>query len=577
MKNLKESSDDKIELLSYELETTIQSFNTVIELLGELISFKSIDELFHGILNIFGNYFQIEKSLFAVRSGDIFSVVASHGFEKEISFNKSIRKPDSAAWCVNDLGSSLIVSDIMSDIRFDNYEFFEIKKPFSLISICLCDSSVYGVFQFYFDPIEISVLRGICGRLERLISIFEPHFFNRLRVIDVEEVKNKMQQQIFHASKLATIGTLAAGVAHEINNPLAIMSGYVDILSEFLKKKNISASQTEDALDWQRKSIKRIHDIVNGLRDFARQDTDNIDQIDVHKIIKENLSIVKIIYEKEDIEFLIDLNAENPVASGNVGKLQQVIMNLFSNSRDAINLKGNGTITVQTYNERNSLFVLVKDTGIGIKKENQKKIFDTFFTTKPAGKGTGLGLGISRDIINKMNGNMFMDSKEGIGTTFTIELPVIKQKSPVVETCDDEENDDSIQKYDKLSGKVLLVDDEDAIRKIVKNYLEKFGVSVVESSSGNDALLKLKYESFDYLITDIKMPHMKGGALIEHAKNISPGNPPKIVVISGNIDSELSANDRQALLNLSDGFLKKPFSKKDLYRVLVEVGSLDKK
>jgi len=117
MKNLKESSDDKIELLSYELETTIQSFNTVIELLGELISFKSIDELFHGILNIFGNYFQIEKSLFAVRSGDIFSVVASHGFEEEISFNKSIRKPDSAAWCVNDLGSSLIVSDITTLIR----------------------------------------------------------------------------------------------------------------------------------------------------------------------------------------------------------------------------------------------------------------------------------------------------------------------------------------------------------------------------------------------------------------------------------------------------------------------------
>lgn len=233
--------------------------------------------------------------------------------------------------------------------------------------------------------------------------------------------KGKIQAQLLHSAKLASIGTLASGVAHEINNPLAIIAGYAQIMEKSCK--DLCQKGNPEKIKQILNAAERASNIVKNLNNFSRQDTNNIDRVDIHSCIREVLSLVKNIFEKENLKLESHLEAEHFIVKANAGKMSQVLMNILSNAKDALKGKLNATVTISTQNTNEGLLVIISDNGQGIPPKIIKKIFDPFFTTKEPGKGTGLGLSISHTIIQSFGGTIHAKSELGIGTRFEILLP----------------------------------------------------------------------------------------------------------------------------------------------------------
>lgn len=226
--------------------------------------------------------------------------------------------------------------------------------------------------------------------------------------------KENLEKQLLQADKLATVGQLAAGVAHEINNPLGNISLYTQMLLKKTKDVN-----TKERLKVIGDETDRAAQIVKGLLDFARQSEPKLSRIDINDEIGKVLSILKP--QLKDIRINTTL-APLPLIYADSGHIQQVVMNLLKNSIQSIT--ENGEIMVKTTAKDNNVEMSISDNGRGIPKENLDKIFDPFFTTKEPGKGTGLGLSISYGIIKRHNGSIEVKSEVGKGTTFTIKLPV---------------------------------------------------------------------------------------------------------------------------------------------------------
>lgn len=255
-----------------------------------------------------------------------------------------------------------------------------------------------------------------------------------------EELKKikEQQQQLIQKSKLESLGELAAGIAHEINQPL----GGISLLLDNIQFKSLNGQLTPDYLDEKlRKSfedIDRIKMIIDHIRSFSRdQDTTDFSPLDVHEVIMNALGMIKHQYQKHDIEFVLNLNCQEPYIFGNPFKLEQVLLNLFSNARFAVrekckmlaakNIDFQKKIIISTYSDDTKIGMTIEDNGIGIAKKLQKNIFDPFFTTKSEEVGTGLGLSISYGIIKEMHGNISVESKENEFTKMIIGFPIFKK------------------------------------------------------------------------------------------------------------------------------------------------------
>ncbi len=372
-----------------------------------------------------------------------------------------------------------------------------------------------------------------------------------------EKEREQLQVQLFHASKLASIGTLAAGVAHEINNPLAVAAGFQDILKMHLKDLQVSDAKVINIFSKQERAFHRIENIVNGLRTYARSDTEILQPIDLHDVIKDTLTLIQSIFEKSSIIFEVFLDADKSSTIANIGKFQQVLMNLFTNAKDAFEESGKeGIIRIETKNESDRVVVKISDNGPGIDEKHLGTIFDPFFTTKAPGKGTGLGLSIVHSMIDQFKGQIRVDSTKGVHTTFTISLPCVEPSKHVT----------APKAHAKLAGRALIVDDEPDIRLAIVNYLGDSGLDFCEASDGVEALDILKKEPFDFLITDLKMPRMNGDVLIVEVAKIRPDT--KVIVITGGIVTEYSKEQRDIIRQYADAYLKKPLKAATLREAL---------
>lgn len=235
---------------------------------------------------------------------------------------------------------------------------------------------------------------------------------------DTTEVK-KLQQQIDQSEKLAVIGQVAAGVAHEIGNPLASISSIVQLLQRQLKDDFVT-----EQLSTIKENIDRITRIVRELVDFSRPPSYEKSYIQITDVIKTALGIVKYDKRVRKVNFETQLDPDVPRLNIVPDQLLQVFVNILINALDAIH--GNGTIKVKSYHDKDFVKVEITDNGTGMNDETIEKIFDPFFTTKEVGKGTGLGLSVSYGIIKKMNGSIEVKSKLNEGSTFTVKLPVEK-------------------------------------------------------------------------------------------------------------------------------------------------------
>ena len=247
----------------------------------------------------------------------------------------------------------------------------------------------------------------------------------RLIIVDDITERIDLESQLTQAEKLSSIGLLAAGVAHEVNTPLAVISSYAQMLAKQLHGDD----KQSVLLDKITKQTFRASEIVNSLLNFSRTSVGEFGDVDLNRVIKDTLTLLEHQFKTAGIKVEQDLHPDLPAIHGNTGKLQQVFLNLFLNAKDA--MPGGGRLTISTLNGHRAQ-VKVSDTGSGIAQENIHRIYDPFFTTKNKPNpghsgGTGLGLSVTYGIIQEHAGKIRVDSVPGRGTTFTMEFPLVRK------------------------------------------------------------------------------------------------------------------------------------------------------
>jgi len=371
-----------------------------------------------------------------------------------------------------------------------------------------------------------------------------------------EKENENLQKQLLQASRLASIGELAAGVGHEINNPLTIMSGHTELLEKKLKKMNLSELDLTKTILSQKQSIERISKIVKALMTYSKTDNNSDGVLNLNDTIENTLSLIGIIYEQDNIIIEKQFYPGDLFIKGDHGKIKQVITNLLSNAKDATINNQERKIILETNVDANRVVLKITDNGPGIESVVLDKIFDTFFTTKEVGKGAGLGLGIVKNIVENSNGTIEVKSKPGEGASVIVSWP--QELNGVLDFSNDVEKTEPLQKKDKA----LVIDDEEEIRQLMVIQLCECGLIVDEACNGQDGLDKINNNFYDYIFADIKMPQMSGDKLInilsKRKKDFG-----KIFVMTGVVDEYVEKLP-------VDGIIHKPFDFDELCDLIKE-------
>jgi two-component system, cell cycle sensor histidine kinase and response regulator CckA len=384
----------------------------------------------------------------------------------------------------------------------------------------------------------------------------------------VEIIRNISQQktlesQLLHSQKMESIGRLAGGIAHDFNNLLTIILGNVDIALLFPD----DSTQTTQRIHEIRTAAQRATGLTRQLLAFSRNQPSEPRVISPNDIITDLNKLLRRLIG-EDITLRTNLSGEHLSLKIDPAQVEQVLINLVVNARDA--MPEGGIMTIETKNVTvdkdftqhhaemtpgNYVMLAVTDTGIGMSEEVKAKIFEPFFTTKQQGKGTGLGLSTCYGIVRQNNGFIWVYSEPGFGSTFKIYLPSTNE---IVST-------ESLQLQDEstLSGNetILVVEDEAALKTLIVATLHEYGYEVIEADNGQEAIQYVvnSGKAIDLVISDVIMPRMGGKALAYEIKRIAPYM--KILFMSGYTDETIITN---GVLENSDAFLQKPFTMRSL-------------
>lgn len=363
------------------------------------------------------------------------------------------------------------------------------------------------------------------------------------------------EARLRHSQKLQTIGTLTSGIAHEFNNLLTPILGYSEILLQGVDSKD---SMYEDICEIK-KSALRAKEIIEQILVFSRNEnvTSKVMPLRVDNIIRESIKMVKAILPK-NIRVVENINSSRLIL-GNSTQLQQVLVNLYTNSYHAMKTKGGILkLNVDTVNisetecielnlsKGSYVKIQVEDTGVGMDEETLNKIFDPFFTTKKTGEGTGLGLSVVHGIVRDHNGSINVKSQINVGTIVDIYLPVAEEK-----------DDESIEQEElKLQGEgdILFIDDNISVLRMVKKALSSCGYSVTTENDSYKAMMIFDKDpfAFNVIIIDYTMPDING---IEAARYFKMKNPDvKIILVSGYIKEDIALS----YPDLFEDFMLKP-------------------
>lgn len=371
--------------------------------------------------------------------------------------------------------------------------------------------------------------------------------------------KKQSERMLFHQAKLISIGEMASGIGHEINNPLTVSVGNTLSIKKELLDMGFHNNSILEKIDKICEANDRISKIVYGLRTYSRDDTDKEEVISINDVISSTLNLVKDIYEKDGVKILFEVSPESLFVLGHKGKLQQIVMNLISNARDALEEIKKKQIIVKCESDDQYVTINVIDNGCGIPQNVIGEILNPFFTTKRAGKGTGIGLSFVNEEIKKIGGELKIQSVENKGSTFQVILP-LTQKPQEKEQAEQDENI-------SLSGNVLIVDDEEGIREILADILEDIGLNVEQADDGDTALEKVKEKNYDFICTDMKMKRMQGDQFIINAKkHISEDCA--VFIITGGVTENYMESNNNVLSDLINGQIDKPFTPKTIAKVL---------
>jgi len=239
------------------------------------------------------------------------------------------------------------------------------------------------------------------------------------------EIQSKKQQKIVeHQAKLASLGELSAAMGHEINNPLNILLGFTDVLKKQLDKGDTELKELYHSVNRQKEAALRIKNISDELRNFSRVESEDIQQINIHIVLKNALDFIIPLMDKSGVEFDVKYHLKIYMFRGTEGKIQQIIMNLLINAKDAVEHSDKKLIRLFSSHQNNEFTLFVKDSGEGIDESIKDKIFEPFYTSKQVGKGTGLGLSLSYSFASLLGGKIFLESTSTKGSCFGLTLEV---------------------------------------------------------------------------------------------------------------------------------------------------------
>jgi PAS domain S-box-containing protein len=299
--------------------------------------------------------------------------------------------------------------------------------PAELLAELTRDSEPHRTLSLYKFPLRTADGRNLIVNVSTTPLLGKDNdVIGRLLIFNDITERVNLETQLVQAEKLSSIGLMAAGVAHEVNTPLAVIASQ----AQMLMRQGVSGESQGRILDKIIKQSFRASEIVNHLLKFSRVSGSEYAELDLNKVIRETLSLVDPMLRASKISLNAQLSPSVPPVYGNHGKLQQVFMNLVMNARDA--MPRGGELTLATECENSSVHVEVSDSGVGIPPDHLTKIFDPFFTTKTTSRGTGLGLAVTYGIIREHSGKILVESVVGMGTTFRLELPTARKAVNVV-------------------------------------------------------------------------------------------------------------------------------------------------
>ncbi|MEX2238175.1 MAG: response regulator [Dehalococcoidia bacterium] len=354
------------------------------------------------------------------------------------------------------------------------------------------------------------------------------------------------QERLAQAEKLAALGQLVSGVAHELNNPLTGILGF----SQLLQDKPLEES-VRRGIETIQAEAERAGKIIQDLLSFARRREPTREAVDVNATLSHIVSLRGYELQGAEIELQVDLAEGLPPVEGDSDQLQQVFFNVFTNALQAVRgVEGGRWISIVSGPSAAGVRVTFADNGPGIEESVLPRVFEPFFTTKEPGEGTGLGLSISYGIVRDHGGAISISNRAEGGALVEIDLPAGNSPAAAGEPPPEGE------RREGDPARVLVVDDEPAIREVLREMLSAEGYVVEVAGSGGEALTKLSHRRFDLVITDIKMPEISGQELFNEIVAAYPELAPKVIFITGD-----TVNDetREFINSVSNPTLEKPF------------------
>jgi PAS domain S-box-containing protein len=367
----------------------------------------------------------------------------------------------------------------------------------------------------------------------------------------MEAEKERIEEKAQIAARLAAIGEMAAGVAHEINNPLTGVLGFSQMIME---NENIPEDLKQN-LRRIADGSQRMAEIVKRLLMFARQAKPFKTSVNINEIIQNTLKLREYVLKTNNIEVITRLDPELPWVSADPGQMQQVFLNLIVNGEQAMRkAHGRGTLRITTERRENNIHIVVQDDGPGISRENLRRLFEPFFTTKDPGEGTGLGLSLSRSIILEHNGTINVESELRHGATFVIELPITDNSPIETETVNPVIQSKPLV---KKNARILVIDDEPSIRELLEKSLSRAGhsVDVITDAASTMEIIDAN-TTYDVIISDVRMPGMNGLELYTNIVRKMPAMANRIIFITGDV---MGADIKAFISSNNIPYLTKPF------------------
>ena len=565
-------STDRLEDLVFKLST----LNEIVELVAKIPKIQDLlalvlDRTMRTVRASIGSIMLVDQER------QILRIAAARGLSEDVIANAEIRMGEGVAGKVALLGDPVLVDDIERDPRFTkssdpkygggSFICMPVRVGGRIIGVINLSKKEYGAVSppdlRAFSPTDLQFLTALMAYIAaaldnaRLLEEARQSALRLQQVVEDQQLRLTLtQQQMLQAEKLSALGQVVAGVAHELNNPLLIVTGQTDLLRE-----EVAGGLIAERVEKIAKAAGRCARIVRNFLTLARQRPPEREEVKLDRVVREAVDLLAYALRADDVQVTLDFADDLPVLWADPGQLHQVVVNLVTNAHHAMRetqAPRQLTLTTRYDPTRERLSLAVADTGPGIPPEIQRRIFEPFFTTKASGQGTGLGLSLCHGIIEAHGGTITLENRPGQGALFRVELPPGKAPgtTPQVGVA---------EPMSLVRGRaVLVVDDELDVAEVLAHMLSADGHQVETVANGSVALDRLRQRTYDLILCDIRMPELDGPGLYREVEQRYPGLRQRFIFLTGDT---LSPDTRAFLGRIGASCLSKPFASAEVRRL----------